>query len=255
MLRYTKSRVGAPEGFFEAEAIGLDWLKVNGGPDVVKVFSFGKSSLEIERVIESNPTAESAYDFGAKLAVLHKAPVDNYGYSPSPNWYFGTLSDPIELPNANTAAKQTVDYKTYLKDYRLLPVLEEGVRRMEFTKTDIELTLDALNRIDYSDPVLNIPPSRVHGDLWSGNLLWTKSSATLIDTSAHGGHPEEDLALLKLFGCPHYTQILAGYQSITPLAHGFDHRVNLHNLFPIAYHAIAFGGGYRRKYLSMLEGI
>ena len=42
-------------------------------------------------------------------------------------------------------------------------------------------------------------PARIHGDLWSGNVMWTadsgQSEAVLIDPAAHGGHREEDLAI------------------------------------------------------------
>src|SRR6478752_4834379 len=47
------------------------------------------------------------------------------------------------------------------------------------------------------------PASRLHGDLWSGNVLWTAREAVLIDPAAHGGHRETDLAMLALFGAPH----------------------------------------------------
>ena len=64
-------------------------------------------------------------------------------------------------------------------------------------------------------------PARVHGDLWSGNVMWTADSgsveAVLIDPAAHGGHREEDLAMLNLFGMSYLTEILDGYQSVHPL--------------------------------------
>ena len=47
------------------------------------------------------------------------------------------------------------------------------------------------------------PPSRIHGDLWAGNVLWSGEAGWLIDPAAHGGHRETDLATLALFGAPH----------------------------------------------------
>ena len=47
------------------------------------------------------------------------------------------------------------------------------------------------------------PPARLHGDLWSGNVLWGRDGrAWLIDPAAYGGHREVDLAMLQLFGHP-----------------------------------------------------
>jgi fructosamine-3-kinase len=89
------------------------------------------------------------------------------------------------------------------------------------------------------------PPSRLHGDLWAGNVhaggdgrLW------LLDPAAHGGHRETDLAMLALFGCPQLEQLLAAYTDVTPLALGWQQRVPLHQLFPLLVHAVLFGGGY-----------
>ena len=35
-------------------------------------------------------------------------------------------------------------------------------------------------------------------------MMWTPDGVVLIDPAAHGGHRETDLAMLALFGCPHY---------------------------------------------------
>lgn len=75
------------------------------------------------------------------------------------------------------------------------------MKRRELTDYDMELTeavIDALP--DILGKAANDKPARVHGDLWSGNVMWTADSgdveAVLIDPAAHGGHREEDLAML-----------------------------------------------------------
>ena len=51
--------------------------------------------------------------------------------------------------------------------------------------------------------------------------MWTadsgQSEAVLIDPAAHGGHREEDLAMLHLFGMSYLSEITEGYQSVHPL--------------------------------------
>jgi fructosamine-3-kinase len=94
------------------------------------------------------------------------------------------------------------------------------------------------------------PPARLHGDLWSGNVMWTPAGAVLIDPAAHGGHRETDLAMLALFGCPHFEAVLAGYQGHRPLRAGWRDRVGLHQLYPLLAHAVLFGGGYARQALA-----
>ena len=94
------------------------------------------------------------------------------------------------------------------------------------------------------------PPARLHGDLWSGNVLWTAHEAVLIDPAAHGGHREADLAMLALFGAPHLERVLAAYDEAAPLADGWRDRVLLHQVHPLLLHAVLFGGSYAAQTVS-----
>lgn len=88
-------------------------------------------------------------------------------------------------------------------------------------------------------------PARLHGDLWSGNLLWQRDGPPLlVDPAARGGHRETDLAMLALFGAPHLPEIIAGYEAVSPLGAGWQDRVALHQVHPLLVHAALFGGGY-----------
>ena len=86
--------------------------------------------------------------------------------------------------------------------------------------------------------------ARTHGDLWSGNVMWTPDGAVLIDPAAQGGHAEEDLAALAVFGCPHLERILAAYDEASPLEDGWRERVALHQMHIIMIHCAVFGRSY-----------
>jgi fructosamine-3-kinase len=95
-----------------------------------------------------------------------------------------------------------------------------------------------------------LPPGRpalVHGDLWWGNVLWgADGRAWLIDPSTHGGHPEEDLAMLALFGAVP-ERMRDAYAEVSPLADGWEDRVGLFQLVPLLVHTALFGGSYRAQ--------
>lgn len=131
------------------------------------------------------------------------------------------------------------DVATYLAEGRLRPMVQLGMKRRELTDYDMELTeavIEALPEI--LGKAANDKPARVHGDLWSGNVMWSADSgsveAVLIDPAAHGGHREEDLAMLDLFGMSYLRDILDGYQSVHPLKAGWQERTTLWQLYPIA---------------------
>jgi fructosamine-3-kinase len=89
------------------------------------------------------------------------------------------------------------------------------------------------------------PPALLHGDLWWGNVLWADGGLpALIDPSVHGGHPEEDLAMLALFG-PVPDRVIRAYAEVRPLAEGWAERVALWQLYPLLVHTVLFGGPYR----------
>ena len=90
----------------------------------------------------------------------------------------------------------------------------------------------------------DVGAARTHGDLWNGNVMWTPGGAVLIDPAAQGGHAEEDLAALAVFGCPHYERILAAYNEASPLEDGWRERTALHQAHIIMIHCAVFGRSY-----------
>lgn len=256
---YHKSRSFAPQGFFECEARGLQWLGQaysQGGPRVAKVIDWGDDYLNIERIATTSPTPMAAFEFGASLAHLHDCGAAYFGQAPDAytgTCYFGPLSDPVPMDTG-----QWDNPTDYLAQGRLLPMVHLGIRRGELSQDDLNLTKKVIDALpDLMGKAQNDKPARVHGDLWSGNVLWTKqdgqTQGVLIDPAAHGGHREEDLAMLHLFGISYFQQILDGYQSVHPLKADFADRFTLWQLYPIAGHCVFFGGGYVSEYRDMCE--
>ncbi|WP_069385845.1 fructosamine kinase family protein [Cellulosimicrobium cellulans] len=269
---FTKTRADAPAGFFACEAAGLAWLRVPGGPRVVAVHDVGATHLDLERLAPARPTPEAARELGRRLAVLHDAGAPGWGAPPA-GWdgdaFFGPLDDPLPLPTGHWP-----DWPTFYAQARLAPVARQGVERGALTPDDARLLERLGERLaDLAGPALDDAPARLHGDLWSGNVLWAATApardhdrkagddggdiveAVLIDPAAHGGHREADLAMLALFGAPHLDEVLAGYAEHHPLARGWRHRVALHQVYPLAVHAVLFGGSYRPRLRSSVTAL
>ena len=261
MATYRKSRAFSPKGFFECEGKGLQWLgaaRAQGGPRVAEVYGWGDGYLDIERISAASPTAQAATAFGAALARMHDSGAEYFGSAPDGYdgvCYFGPLQDPVPMDTGTWT-----DPITYLAEGRLLPMVEMGIRRGSLDRSDLELTQRVIDAMpDIMGRSADDKPARIHGDLWSGNVMWTADSgrteAVLIDPAAHGGHREEDLAMLHLFGMSYLTQIIEGYQSVHPLKAGYQERTTLWQLYPIAGHCVFFGGGYVSEYRAICRSL
>jgi fructosamine-3-kinase len=147
---------------------------------------------------------------------------------------------------------------TFYARHRIAPFLAGAERSGAISASGARVVHSIMERLEAGDVSLTgppEPPARLHGDLWSGNVMWTTRGAVLIDPAAHGGHRETDLAMLALFGHRGIDAILAGYDATFPLAAGWRERVALHQLHPLLVHAVLFGGGYGAQAESAARGL
>jgi fructosamine-3-kinase len=228
-----KTRPHAPEGFFEAEARGLRWLAEPGVAEVAEVLGVTEDCIVLGWIEPSRPGPESAVVFGRMLARLHASGADGFGAQQ--DGYIGALP----MPN-----KPADTWPEFFAVRRVLPYLKLAADRGRIEPAGVEAVESVVRRIvELAGPPE--PPARLHGDLWSGNIVWNaERHAVLVDPAAHGGHRETDLAMLALFGLPQLARVQAAYQEVTPLAEGWEERQPLHQLFPLLVHASLFGGRY-----------
>jgi fructosamine-3-kinase len=231
-----------PSGFFEAEGNGLRWLAdamATGGAPVPEPIAVLPGLLALQWLEAAPPSAAAAARFGRELAATHASGADGFG-APWPG-FIGSL------PQDNGPG---ASWPQWFAQRRLLPYLRLAADRGALNDGDVAMVETLVNRIDrFGDPADR--PSRLHGDLWPGNLLWTEDRVWLVDPAAHGGHRETDLAQLALFGgAPHLDLILAAYHETAPLSDGWRERIPLHQLHLLLVHAAMFGGPYRAPVLA-----
>lgn len=239
---FTKTRRDAPADFFAAEAASLRWLAEAGAP-VVEVLDVSPTAIVLRRLPSARPTADAARRFGRALARMHDAGAPAFG-SP-PEGYRGQQY----IGNRPMSSVPHDRWGEFYAAERVLPFLDQAVAAGNVepdaeaaTRRACELVADGM--FDAGPGGAPEPVSRLHGDLWNGNVLWTPDGVTMIDPAAHGGDRETDLAMLALFGCPYLDEILDGYHAEHRLADGWADRVPLHQLHPLAVHAVGHGPGY-----------
>ena len=234
---FVKNAPGRPE-VIAAEAAGLRWLAEPGAVPVPEVLGSADGVLVLPWMEGEAPTAEAAERFGRELAGLHLAGAPSYGAP-----WKGFIA---ELPLDN---RESADWATFYAERRLAPFLRAASDSGRLGPSDVRQIERVMRRMpELAGPAE--PPSRIHGDLWSGNLLWSAGRVYLIDPAAHGGHRESDLAMLELFGAPHLDRILAAYAETAPPSDGRRGRVALHQLHPLLVHVVLFGGSYRESLLA-----
>jgi fructosamine-3-kinase len=243
---FVKHNAEAPPGFFGCEAAGLQWLSAaDGGVPCARVIAHDDTSLTLEKLDTAVPTEAAARRFGNQLARTHDAGAAAFGVPPD-GWtgpgYFGPLHQPLPMSYATHDR-----WGSFYANERLAPMAERAAGLDASTRKTIDAVIARCDAGEFDD---DDPPARLHGDLWSGNVMWTLAGAVLIDPAAHGGHRETDLAMLALFGCPHLGAVLAGYQAHRPLRNGWRDRVGLHQLYPLMAHVVLFGGGYAGQTLA-----
>jgi len=231
---FAKTHPNAPPAFFTTEAAGLAWLREADAIAVPSVLAVSDepSLLVLEWIEPGSPQAATEVDLGRALAALHATGAPAFGREDR------RTTGSRGLPN-----EPSQSWSVFYAENRLLPLArlatEAGALPSSAVR-DLESVARRLATLGGPDE----PPARLHGDLWGGNrLVGAAGESWLIDPAAHGGHREFDLAMMRLFG-GFGDACFAAYAEASPLAEGWPERVPLHQLAPLAVHAIKFGGSY-----------
>ena len=234
---FVKTNDNAPATMFECEARGLAWLGECNAlrvPDVIAVSSADDHCHYL--VLEMLTPGRRAPDFderlGRGLATLHRSGADHFG---------------LDYHNFIATLPQNNDSCASWADFYALRRLEPQVKRAVDHRVAPRAWVRQLDRLITRLPELvgpAEPPSRLHGDLWSGNVhVGPDGSPCLIDPAVYAGHREMDLAMLALFGGLSDATEHA-YDETWPRAPEWRDRVPLYQLYPLLTHVNLFGSSY-----------
>ncbi|HZA72550.1 MAG TPA: fructosamine kinase family protein [Propionibacteriaceae bacterium] len=237
---FTKRSARHDPDFYAVEAAGLRWLAA-AGPDAARmahVVAVDEHSITLERLEPTRPDRRAAENFGRALAVTHASGAAAFGQPPA-GWagdgYIGQQRmsmRPEEAWGRFYAEQRMMPYARKARDLGHLSSAASG---------QVERVAERLAAGEFDD---ERPVARIHGDLWSGNVLFTEVGVVLIDPAAHGGHGLTDLAMLHLFGAPHLEAITREYAEAADLPDGWVDLIGLHQLHPLLVHAVSHGPSY-----------
>ena len=251
-----KWNAGVGRDFFRMEAEGLSALADSSAVDVPRVIAVGGDEDEVpwlllEWIERARATGDTWAQLGHRLARLHRTR-ERRSIPVRQASGFGWHSDNVigSLPQPN---RWMDDWAGFWTELRILPLARELGGDGTLSRSRLALVERAAARM--SDLLASAAtadgPSLLHGDLWSGNVLFGRRQTApdadpvpfLIDPAVYVGHREVDLAMSRLFGgfaAPFYD----AYDSVWPLQPDHERRLPAYQLYPLLVHARLFGGGY-----------
>jgi len=237
---FVKRSASRDPDFYAVEAAGLRCLAA-AGPDaarVAHVVAADDHGIELERLEPARPDRAAAEAFGRALAMTHAAGAAAFGQPPD-----GWEGDGYIGQQRMTMRPDDV-WGRFYAEQRMLPFARRARDIGHLTApayARVERVAERLLAGDFDD---ELPAARIHGDLWTGNVLFTPDGVVLIDPAAHGGHALTDLAMLHLFGAPHLDTITYAYAEAAELSDDWAELIGLHQLHPLLVHAVSHGPSY-----------
>lgn len=237
---FLKVNPAVPADMFQREAESLAALADGEGPRVPRPHLWGATFLLMEDLPPARPAPDCWERLGQQLAALHDHTSDHYGFE-SDN-YIGLTPQPNPWSEDGH-----VFFAQHRLRFQARLALEAGLLQREDAAA-IERLGGQLERIIPSQP-----PSLIHGDLWSGNVIvGPEGRACLIDPACHYGWAEAELGMTQLFG-GFPERFYRAYVEARPLSPGWEGRLPIYNLYHLLNHLNLFGPGYLGSVQSTLR--
>lgn len=227
----------------DTEAWMLKYLRDKSGLPVPEVF-YGNEHVIIMQFVAAHETIDYRAESGAaeQLAALHAVTAEAYGMER--DTLIGSLTQP---------GGWSQDWPSFFAEKRLLHMarraLDEGKidARMMSQTEKVAARLPAILK----NPQ---PPSLVHGDVWSGNIIAGRGTiAAYLDPAIYYADAEVELAFIRLFNT-FSDSFFAKYNDLRPIRPGFhEERADIYNLYPLLVHTRLFGASYARKAQKILD--
>ncbi|MEK9575005.1 MAG: fructosamine kinase family protein [Gammaproteobacteria bacterium] len=209
-----------------------------------KVIASTNHCIILEWIEQSyNPSIQK--ELGRSLSELHLKHND----------YFGFIFDNKigSTPQKNATNKNIKNWADFYWSYRIK-------FQIDLAKKNNLLELEQYNNLmNLKDSIyrkldIQIRPTLLHGDLWSGNYIATSSGPYFIDTASYYGHSEADFALTYMFG-GFSKEFYQSYEKRSPFEENHEERKPIYMIYHYLNHLNLFGRSYLGGVLNCYQKI
>ncbi len=234
-----KSGRGAAVDMLAYEVTGLEWIENTGSVRVPRLIASEKGILVTEWIDQTRPTPRSWRTLGESLARLHANDHAWYGFERD-----GFCGDSVQYNQWKD------DGIEFFISQRIEPQVKMARDRDLLSREDLSGIHALVSRLP--DLIPDQRPVLIHGDLWSGNVLFDASGPVVIDPAIHYGWAEADLAMTSLFGSFH-PDFYAAYFSDSGHCPGFEQRKEIYNCYHLLNHLNLFGMAYHHPLMTIVR--
>ena len=209
-----------------------------------KVIASTNHCIILEWIEQSyNPSIQK--ELGRSLSELHLKHND----------YFGFIFDNKigSTPQKNATKKNIKSWADFYWSYRIK-------FQIDLAKKNNLLELEQYNNLmNLKDSIyrkldIQIRPTLLHGDLWSGNYIATSNGPYFIDTASYYGHSEADFALTYMFG-GFSKEFYQSYEKRSPFEENHEERRPIYMIYHYLNHLNLFGRSYLDGVLNCYQKI
>jgi len=252
---FVKLALGRDVGMFEGEALALRAMYETDTLRIPKVYHYGSlsggvpgggglraaGSFIIMEHLDLRGRA-SGRELGRLLARMHLSEPSD------PNAAAGKFGFPVDNTCGGTSQPNAwrEDWVSFFRDQRLMHQLRlTGDRQLMAMGEKLCAKLDGFFE------GIEVKPSILHGDLWSGNIASVDGQPSIFDPASYYGHHEAEFGISWCAGFGN--EFWAAYHDIIPREPGLEDRHQIYQLYHYLNHYNLFGGGYYSPCASILQ--